>query len=564
MTEIIMQTVINVFVILFYFIYLYLLGSLFNHRNSKTCPIEIIFERNVIGIFSLINFLYVWHNFFPINNYAFLTTTLPIVIKLYSILSGKKISASFFHNLLINANVKIFLIILGILLFWIANIGIRPIKYEPMYYIQLVRWAQNFPLIPGLANLFDHFGFDSSIFIQIAYFDNLFFLKTSFWNYSAYLLIMGFLYIFIIPLKIILFNKSSIKSYHIMSLLCLPILIHYCFYGYPAISSDLPIIIFSLIIAIEFYKIIFYSKKDYNLIFVLLAIGFSSKMSFSPIFGMTIIMIIIYNRNYIYHYVLSNKKLFASLIFVISLQLYRNFVLSGYLLYPNPSISFPVKWKVPKENVITLNKKLSQWPANFQWGVETPEKIYYKQILTSKFFTQHRRIESLYPTILAIVGFILILLDKNVSLKKLIIFTFPALAQILFFIFKAPHGRFASFAFWWIASAMLSFTLFKLFKKNKQYLITFIIILVIGSFSFHTFDFLGSEKNIFIDEIDNYKNSKPASPQYSIFTTDSGLKINVPINGKRCYDCPLPCTSLPNKNLKLIDNNFIESGFFIE
>ena len=564
MQEIIIQTFINVFVILFYLIYLYLLGNLFYPKNLEKCNYEVFFEKNILGIFFLINFLYVWHIFLPINNYTLIVTVIPILINLYGYLSERKISAHYFFNLSINTNVKVILVTLVIILFWIANIGIRPTKYEPMYYVQMVRWAQNFPLIPGLANLFDHFGFDSSMFIQLAHFDNLFFLKTSFWNYSGYILFLGFFYIFIIPLKIILSNTLSTKSYHIMSLFCLPILIHYCFYGHPAINPDLPGIVFSLVIGVEFFKIIFHNKNDYSLIFILLAIVFSSKISFLPILGTTLIMLLFLNWNYLYRYILSNKKLCIILLFFVSLQFYRNIVLSGYLLYPNEAISFPVKWKMPKEDIITLNKNLSQPPDNYLWGVETPEKTYYRKVLATRFFTQHRRIESLYPTILAIVSFIIIIINKNLSLKKLLTFCFPALTQILLFVFMAPHGRFASFAFWWIASAMISIPLFKLIKKHKRYLITLTTVLLIGSFSFHTFDFLGSEKNIFINEIDKYKKTKPYSPEYNIFLTDSGLKLNVPINGKRCYDCPLPCTSLPKKRLRLIDEGFIESGFYIE
>ena len=156
MQEIIIQTFINVFVILFYLIYLYLLGNLFYPKNLEKCNYEVFFEKNILGIFFLINFLYVWHIFLPINNYTLIVTVIPILINLYGYLSERKISAHYFFNLSINTNVKVILVTLVIILFWIANIGIRPTKYEPMYYVQMVRWAQNFPLIPGLANLFDH------------------------------------------------------------------------------------------------------------------------------------------------------------------------------------------------------------------------------------------------------------------------------------------------------------------------------------------------------------------------------------------------------------------------
>ena len=47
----------------------------------------------------------------------------------------------------------------------------------------------------------------------------------------------------------------------------------------------------------------------------------------------------------------------------ISLQVYRNVVLTGYPLYPKSFLSFPVEWKVPSKYLKTLNDGLKMFPV---------------------------------------------------------------------------------------------------------------------------------------------------------------------------------------------------------
>ena len=42
------------------------------------------------------------------------------------------------------------------------------------------------------------------------------------------------------------------------------------------------------------------------------------------------------------------------------------------------------------------------------------------------------------------------------------------------------------------------------------------------------------------------------------------LKLNVPKNSDYCHDCPLPCTTSPNNNLRLIDENRLDKGFYFD
>ena len=42
-----------------------------------------------------------------------------------------------------------------------------------LYYLKTIRWTQNFPIVPGLANVQDHLGFNQSAFLPTSLFDSL-------------------------------------------------------------------------------------------------------------------------------------------------------------------------------------------------------------------------------------------------------------------------------------------------------------------------------------------------------------------------------------------------------
>ena len=87
------------------------------------------------------------------------------------------------------------------------------------------------------------------------------------------------------------------------------------------------------------------------------------------------------------------------------------------------------------------------------------------------------------------------------------------------------------------------------------------MVVLLFSFSLHTIDFLGSEKDLFVFESSDYV---PTVPKYFIYKTELGLELLVPENGKKCDDCPLPCTQNPRPNIKLFKPGLIESGFYLE
>ena len=544
--------------LILYFAYFTSIGLLVNtYFYKKSNKFYGIVNLNIIGLFINFLFLAIANIFFPINYIAYvlgLLIILPLIKLVYENVDFSDLALKIDLKILFVITIQLFF------LFWVSNLSFAKLSYEASYYIQKIRWAQQFPLIPGLGNLESHYGLDSSHYLQLAFLDKIPFIIRPLWNFSGYLLALGMLYFFVIPTYIIIAKSQLFRASDVMKLLFTPILIHYCFDMHPGLESDLPVFIFGSFLSIKLFKNIFENENNLGSIFICICLGFCSKMSFLPVAILTLLILLILYRENINDTIKEYKLDVLLIIIGLSLQIHRNILLTGYPFYPFEGVSVPVEWKMNKKDVKTLSNGISR-SAKGVFGVEKNAvgiKLLIKNNLKKNFFLQRLRIETLYPLILTILGLLYIIINKRIF-KRIILFALPALGQLGMWYFYAPDSRFASFAFWWLGAGFFGFTLFDLFPNIFNKLSPIIIILI--SFSFHTIDQIGSVKNLFIQNPSNYM---PTTPSVYIFTTNSGLELLVPENGQKCDDSPIPCTRFPRENLSLREPGIIESGFYLK
>ena len=305
---------------------------------------------------------------------------------------------------------------------------------------------------------------------------------------------------------------------------------------------------------------IFEGEENLDFILICIGLGFSSKMSFLPTAVLSIVTLLIIHIQNIGSVFRKHKLAILLMTIGFSLQIQRNITLTGYPLYPFEGISIPVQWRMNKDEVKNLSKGISN-SAKGVFGVKDLGKIEImkKERMKQRFLLQHRRIETLYPLILAIGGLLYIVFLNRLNWGEIIFFILPALGQVGMWYFHAPDARFASFAFWWLGAGLISFTVKDLFPKIL--IISLPILVLLFSFSLHTIDFMGSRKDLIILKPSDYL---PTVPKVFIYTTESGLELLVPENEKKCDDCPLPCTRYPRPNIRLGKPGIIESGFYLE
>jgi len=172
----------NIFEICFIFIYFTFFGITIHKLISKgNTQFPDLIQLNLLGLFANYLLLALWNIFFPINIFLgliLIITGIPFIYYSINRVQIKKIIVKLkpIHFL--------FSLIQLLFMIWITNRSLGLLKYEPMYQIQKIRWAQEYPLIKGLGNLFDHSGLDSGLFLNLALFDRIPFISFAFWCIS--------------------------------------------------------------------------------------------------------------------------------------------------------------------------------------------------------------------------------------------------------------------------------------------------------------------------------------------------------------------------------------------
>ncbi len=559
MLNLFIEILFNWITILFYFIYYYSFGLLFIERIPILKNIQWFSKLDkvpsviIYGIFANITFLQLWNIFFPINKYC---SFLLIVIALYKFIKSVVFKFQFsLESILLN---KYVLVIFFIYTFWIANLSNSHLGPSDtgLYHLQHIKWLQSYPLMRGLANLLFHLGYNSSLFLLVANFKNLLFSNYFLWNHSGFLLCLAFYYFLLIPVKQIINKNNKIEStVLIMKLLFNIPLVHYCFYFHPSTSTDLLPFIFGIILAIEIFKNIFYQEKNLFFIFCIIFIGISSKLSFI-LLGFTSLLVVLYiNRRLLFKEYFSSVPVYATIIILsFALWIYRNTMLSGYPLFPYHKLYIPVEWKVEKKEVQTYANLIKDTASGIKGNVSKQERESIRKTwILNRLFVQHRRVETLYPLIIGVVGFIYFLICSN-KRKIIILYLIPALSQMFLWYFYTPDPRFGCFAFWWFGS-LFSFPISKFYKKKIP--LYFPLLILIFAFSLHKVDAIGQVKPLL--RMQTIK----GIPHIELknFNTRYGLEIWTPDSGSFCFDSPIPCTPDPDSSLRLITTGNIRDGF---
>ncbi|MEP6932291.1 MAG: hypothetical protein ABI850_19865, partial [Flavobacterium sp.] len=206
------------------------------------------------------------------------------------------------------------------------------------YYIQTIKWINEYGFVKGLANLHIFLAQTSGWHITQSVF-NFSFLYNKFNDLSGFCLLLGNLYAF--PhLNAYFKNKES--NHLIIGLLPLANIFFFSFISTP--SPDLPIYIVSLLIFFKFienYKN--FNPETFNLIAILVFFAVFIKTT-------SIVLVLILLVLFIKHYKILIPKIAKSVIIgllVLFLFLIKNTIISGYPLFPAVSNIFSFDFQIP-------------------------------------------------------------------------------------------------------------------------------------------------------------------------------------------------------------------------
>jgi hypothetical protein len=442
------------------------------------------------------------------------------------------------------------LIFIYLVLVLIAAQSVPTISDTGLYHIQNIKWISNYKVVPGLGNLHGRFAFNNHSFLAEAFF-SFSFLKADFFHLlNSYLLILLSVTLIILVYKNL---DRNIWRVFIYSGLLLLLQVFYL----KAASSPTPDIFslagiwFIFIIYLERVAVDNGSKLFWIPVLVMAFFMVTVKLSAFPIALISILYLAENNTNLW-------KKLIvilasASLVFVP--YFLRNYFLSGYLIYPYPSIDlFNPDWKIPVQFVNEMKTVISTHAQSKDWqqrGFSEWFPIWYSHLSTVF------KIMSCYILISPVLMTALILFSNDIRkrFQSSLKITAICLLAIVFWFLSAPNFRFIyAFLFFYLlinCVIIVSFLISKFFSSD-----------LIGSYRKQAINVLPKATPLFLALFSlwfviklDYKGFDkcvifPSGFKEVHYNTIglNNFSVNIPEDGTYCWNMPLP-SSVISRNI---------------
>ena len=410
---------------------------------------------SILGLFSTTIITSLWAIFGRIN-LEFHIAILLLNITLF--LSNKVAILSIYRNFYneiknLEKSLKIFL---GIITFFIiAQCASVPYAIDnESYYIQSIKWINEFGFVKGLANIHFFLGQTSGWHITQSAF-NFSFLYNKFNDLSGFCLLLG--NIFAIQ-KLNDYFKNQDKTNLIIGLFPLANVFLFQFISAP--SPDMPIYVFTFVIFAYFLEN--YGKinnETFNLISILVLFCLYIK---TTAIGLCLLPLIMVFQNFKQ---LKIYKITFLSILILGLFVAKNMIVTGYALFPmTNNFGFVADYQIPEKIAVlyyTLTKYFAYSLTEEQFNQMTAWEVFLRWFSMPKLHGIFNKLS------LFLVIFTPIILYKFFNQRKFWILYFIMSVQLLLLFLSSPQYRFFMnfilfFTFLWMAIVM---------TKRKQILI---------------------------------------------------------------------------------------------
>lgn len=333
---------------------------------------DLIFSSFWSGYCTIIIILQIWHLVFPVNVFSFIILS---IIGILSILFTIWHHAWNFQSIIGRLSIdRIFILLISLLvLTFTASCATSPIMNGDTgrYHLPSILWDSSFPITPGLGNLYSQLAFNSSYFLYAAFLYKGYWLPKSYHLANGPLFLMVFLQIFV-NMKNNIFMKNAMKIDHIIGVIFLIPISFLCLQSCSIPSPDIPLFILGFIAITYFSKIINPEDQkdiiiDCFLLIMICAVAITIKIAFL-FMGLPLMLIafskVILSKPYtkgMFH--MKNLIIIMSILTAVTVVpwLIRNIILSGYVIYPSPLLSFNVDWKMPYSQVLGEQLWIKSW-----------------------------------------------------------------------------------------------------------------------------------------------------------------------------------------------------------
>lgn len=555
-------------------------GLLFPARLYQKNPrLDTLFASFWSGWAMVVGFLQLWHLVFPIRTAPFFLLSIASAAGWFSSRSSIKKQFSSWNprQVLLLAGISLVpaLILANHVMFVPFNFNVD----HGLYHMQSVKWATQYPIVPGLGNLHFRLAFNNSNFLYSAMLD---------WGIlegrSYY--ISGTTLAYALGLAC---AASFFQLFHAVTLtrlygaLMIPVIVAYAsssnLAGY---SPDAPVFILYIVLGselINLYESVLdadtYRRRAIYITF-LAAAGITVKLSFA-VFGLFTVLAVFILGSIRYKFLIKQytagwlTAAGAAAILVIP-WLIRGVILSGYLLFPNPRLPLPVPWKIPGEFVEPIQPIITLWARTASAQIEYTGDLqwFLAWFERTPFIVRQTFVFTLIIT--AIDLLLLILLQRSKIRPHwgaAALYASSALSLVYWFVL-APSYRFSGAAFWTLLVSAVLFGFHLLTKgeiANSPPRLAIAMVLIITLWlSPNQFSNNLSRRLLFVPQSEKVLADIYQSRQsLRLGETLSGLTVYLPPENS-CLDAPLPCAPTSDfiNSLALFDPNNVQRGFFIQ
>ncbi len=435
-----------------------------------------------------------------------------------------------------------------------------------MYHLPSIRWYERYPAIPGLGNLHGRLAFNSSFFVVSAAFGFTDVVGQTLVALNGFMLLLFGLYVLRSIEK-----KELTSDLKVLHVLLLGLVLYYLIRQVSSPTPDvwgtiLPLFVFLLWLDDSPGPV----TNRLLLLMALLLAGLTIKLATIPM--LLFVPLIAYkNRRDLR---MAHIWGMVALGFVlIGPWVIRNSILSGYLIYPLPTLDvLPVDWKIPLANVrleqdiVTFCARFRLFesyldPSMLDWSTSRWVRWW---LHTREFYWLSRPLFGLAVLSPLLLG-VLWVRDRP-QLRRLLPVYSVALAGFVFWFFKAPEFRFGYPFVWLVAVLPAAFLLRKIpalvigtwpIAAALGILLVYFVgqRLILEQFPIH--------KYLLLPQVVSYRDDARRADQYKPHRTRSGLVVLVPMPvpyQQNCFDIEQLCSPYFFDDLEMRGAT-IEAGF---
>lgn len=492
--------------------------------------------------------------FFPINIYSKL-----VIFGILLLLSiHKKINVGAFITA-IKFRLSLLLFLSGALVILLFNAGPIIMDDTESYHIQSIKWIQEYGSVPGLVNLHERFGFNSSWFTSVALFS---FLPKTAGGYTVLNSVLSLWLCYWFILKYEQYQKENIAATFailVVFICCLAI--------WPLLRGNAATTNYDFIttaIVIVLFTEVFLAKDFSPSVEWIIwpAYLFTIRIINFPLLLLSIIALLFFIKQK------SFKDLYLPVVFCllfITPFVVRNIILTGYPFYPATSYDFAnVDWKPDPQNT----ERLLEYIKYYNRVSTTYLEIEQTKALGANWIPSWFNYLFLFDKLLVIAGIAGILMSmakqfaqKN---KNTILLLFVTLAWLTCWFIISPDPRFV-YGILLFGILLLAFHFISLIKNLnivKAAMNTIIVTMIVGLFYYFI------SKSWKQKEYRNWllPATLPQPPVKEVVIDEITFRIPEPVNNNwnaRCYGTKLPCLYKIEAGLKPRGKK-IRDGFRLE